>query len=36
LPAIYIGICIYYANWDVWYVYVPFIIADAGFFLLTS
>ena len=32
--AVYIGICIYYANWDVWYVYVPFIIADAGFFLL--
>jgi cellulose synthase (UDP-forming) len=32
--AIYIGICIYYANWDVWYVYIPFIVADAGFFVL--
>lgn len=32
--AAYIGICIYYGNWNVWYVYVPFIIADAGFFLL--
>jgi cellulose synthase (UDP-forming) len=32
--AVYIGICVYYANWDVWYAYIPFILADAGFYLL--
>jgi cellulose synthase (UDP-forming) len=32
--AVYIGVCLYYANWEVWYVYVPFIVADASFFAL--
>lgn len=32
--AVYLIVCLYFANWEVWYTFIPFFIADTGFFVL--